>query len=175
MKIVSAIGILLSNEERELLFNIFYKINDVLFKTWFSLSNYSENIIFIKKLKLKVKAEINTSCDEIIQFIESDFIQKDKSIDAIIHYKCMKAVQYGNKSMIAVGDDKDNNIRKSREIFEEAMLITIKSIQTPQPFKLTNVLKISTFNQFQLAGIDEALVSVKKTYNEENSCHIQIP
>ena len=104
----------------------------------------------MKNLKIKVKAEINTSCDEIIQFLESDVIKKDKNIDAIVHYNCMKAVQYENKSMVAIGEDKDHNIRKSREVFEEAMLITIKSIQTPQLVKLTNVLKISTFNKFLL-------------------------
>ena len=65
-----------------------------------------------------MKAEINTSYDEIIQFLESDFINKDKNIDAFVHYKCMKAVQYENKSMIAIGEDKDNNIGKSREIFD---------------------------------------------------------
>ena len=58
--------------------------------------------------------------EEVIEFLDSFWIQKDERKDAMAHYKCFRAVQYNHLVYMATGNIKTNLVSKMHKLFEEA-------------------------------------------------------
>ena len=74
----------------------------------------------MNELKTKVEAEINACRDEIIKFLDSDFIKNNKNIEATVHYKTMMAVQYSDKITYSSSKTTDEEIEYARNLIFEA-------------------------------------------------------
>ena len=156
----------LNYEDRQLLFNALSMKTNSLFVTLGSLNNHSDDNILVKNLKEKVKQEIIVQCDNAIELLDSDLIKNDENIDAIVDYKCNKASQYHHKVLFMSDDNKDNEVRKTKELFEEAMTFAWNSLEASHPIRTWTALEFSNFYMNICNSVEQARVVAIQAYSE---------
>ena len=169
LKNVLKMDTLLNYEERQLLLRALWRKPKYLIQTWRSLQNDSKGNILVNNLIEKVEQEIAVHCDNVIKFLDDDLIIKDKNVDAIVDYKCHKADQYNYKIISMYGKDKDDDIRKCRELFKEAMTIARESLKASHPVRVYTAEQLYHFQKnFPTSDkhLKEAHVIARQAYNE---------
>jgi len=146
LKKVIKMGLPLNYEERQLLFNAFSLKIDSLIETWGSLEKYSENNKIVKSLIEKVEQEIIVHRDNFVKFLDNDLIKKYKNIDAIVDYKCGKASQF-SRVLFMSEENSNDEVRKTKELFEEAMTIARNSLKASHPVRIWTALQFSRFHK----------------------------
>ena len=156
----------LNYEERELLCSAQCEKPSSLIQTWGSLQNHSKDNILVKNLIEKIEQEITEYCDNAIEFLDDDSIKKDKHVDAIVHYKSNKAGFCHYKIPFMSGKNRDDEIRKCRELLEESMTIAKESLKASHPVRIWTALQFSNFQRNICKCVDEAHVVARQAYNE---------
>ena len=166
LKKVIEMGETLNYEERELLFYAFCKKPESSIETWKSLQNHSKDNILVKHLIEKVEQELIVHCDNAIKFLDDDLIKNDKNVNAIVHYKTNKAGFCHHKIPFMYGKNRDDEIRKCKELLEGAMTIARESLKASHPVRIWTALQLSNFQRNICKCVEEARVVARQAYNE---------
>ena len=160
----------LSYVERKMLFSTKAKIRQSLLETESFLKVYLErsgevNTLF-KNLKSKVENEIAEHCDNYLKLLDNDHIKNDENADAIVDYKCRRAQQHYIKLIYVPGNDKDNDMRKTREMYEDAMKVARESLVASHPVRLWTALQVARFHKNIRNSVEDALAVAKQAHDE---------
>ena len=131
-------------------------------------SNLNEKLL--RELQIKAKTAINRISDEAIELLDSYWVKRDDSYEAIAHYKCIKAFQHNQKAYVASGEDKENEISKALELYEEATKIANENLNPAHPVRLNFAVNFSMFHIDLLDSVENALAVLKEAYEKGQNC-----
>ena len=92
------------------------------------------------------------------------------NIEAITHYKCIKANLYHEKASVASEEDKQNVISKSLELYEEASKIADENRNPTHTVRLFIESEFSKFHCCILDSVVKAIVISKEAYENGLNC-----
>ena len=162
MKKVIKMGTPLNFQERILIFDSYYWLKDPFYKTLRASKGSKLTEQLSEEVQTKAKTAITRICDEAIELLDSYWIKRDDSNEAVAHYKCLKAIQYHTKVEVASGEDKEKKISKALEVYEEASKIANDHLNPAHPIRLYVAFGFSRFYYYQLHSADKALAISKE-------------
>ena len=89
--------------------------------------------------------------------LNSYWIKRDTSIEAVIHYKRFLADQYDKKAKVSSDADKELIISKASKLFKEAYEIANKNLNLAHPIVIDIAISYSEFIYHSLGSVDKAL------------------
>jgi len=166
LKKVIKMGKPLNYEERQLLFRALCNKPKSLIKTWVSLRSHAEKSILANNLREKIRQEIVVCFDNSIKVLDDDLIKNDENVDAIVDYKSNKAAQYHSKMAFMHERNMEDEIRKTKELFEEALTIARSSLKASHPVRIWSALEFSYFYENICGSVEDALSVARPAYNK---------
>ena len=160
----------LGYDERECLLWSYNKLKEPFYDIFYSSKKSNLNKKLRGELQTKAQTAINRISDEFIELLDSYWVKRDESKDAVAHYKCFKAVQYDHKAYFASGEDKENLIIKALELYEEASKIANEHLSPAHPIRLIIAVWFSKFHYYLLNSVDKALAISKEAYEKCQPC-----
>ena len=170
LKEVIKMGTPLTFRERIFIFDSFNSLKQPFFDTYNSSKGSKLNEKLRGELQTKAKTATNRISDECIELLDSYWVKRDDSNDAIAHYKYYKAVQYHDKACVASGEDKENLISKAMELYEEASKFSDENLNPAHPVRLNFAVNFSMSHYYLLDSVENALAVLKEAYEKGQNC-----
>ena len=133
MKEVIKMGTPLNFKERLFILSSYYYLKQPFWNTFYSLANSNVNEKLRGELQTKAQTAINRISDEFIELLDSYWVKRDESNEAVADYKSFKAICYDTKACVASGEDKESSISKALELYEEAARIAKEHLNPAHP------------------------------------------
>ena len=127
------------------------------------------------ELQTKAKTAINRISNEAIELLDSYWVKRDDSNEAVAHYKGFKALQYHDKVLVASGEDKENLISKSLELYDEALEIAKNHLSPAHPVRLFITVNFSCFQYYGLHSINNSHATLKDGFENGQLCLSVLP
>ena len=143
----------LSVEERNLL-SVAYKNTIGSRRTaWRALSSIekkeeqkgSKNLGLLRGYKAKIEGELNRYCNEILNLIDSQLIQKASNAESKVFYHKMKGDYYRYISEYTSGAAHDTAGNNAHEAYKAASDVANSNLKTTHPIRLGLALNYSVF------------------------------
>ena len=172
MKQVIKMSTPLSCDERWLVYLNHKSMKDHVSKCLDSLKRISIEDHLRLAIKDKIKSKHDRISDEFIELTESYWIKRDDDPEAVIDYKFFKGCSYLEKAFFTLeiyeedeGKDEgegDNNVKKAKELFEEAFKLAKKNLSPAHLIRLFIARNLSeTYNYM---GSPDDLSIAKEAY-----------
>ena len=174
MKEVIKMGTPLNFYERILTFDSYSLLIKPFFNNFYSWQNSNLNDKLRTELQTKARTAINRICDEAIQLLDSYWVKRDDSNEAVTHYKCFKAIAYHYKAFVASGEDKEHLISKALELYEEASKFAAENLNPAHPDRLLIAYNFSHFYYEVLNSVDKALAISREAYEKGQPCFSEL-
>ena len=114
MKQVVKMGTPLNYNERRVIFNSYFEFQESFLNIWYNLNDSCVNE------KLHWKESINDLIDEAIYFVDSYWVKRDTSVDAVADYKYFKANILFETAEIVSGDETEAMISETLKTYQDA-------------------------------------------------------
>merc|ERR1719413_223507 len=115
-----------------------------------------EQAKFAKEYCLKVEAELQKICDQILGLLDGNLIPKASGGESKVFYQKMKADYYRYIAEFSDGDAKAGAAEKARLAYAEASGVAEKDLAVTHPIRLGLALNYSVFQYEVLGNPDEA-------------------
>ncbi|XP_071147160.1 uncharacterized protein [Mytilus edulis] len=145
----------LTDEERNLLSVAYKNVVGTRRSAWRVVASLEQKAIDKKeeekKLKLstkyreKIETELNDICDEVINLLDTNLIEKAESDESKVFYEKMKGDYYRYKVEVAAQANRSDLADKSRDAYEKAFQKAKESMGPTNPIRLGLALNYSVF------------------------------
>ncbi|CAC5370446.1 YWHAB_Q_Z [Mytilus coruscus] len=145
----------LTDEERNLLSVAYKNVVGTRRSAWRVIASLEQKAIDKKeeekKLKLstkyreKIETELNDICDEVINLLDTNLIEKAESDESKVFYEKMKGDYYRYKVEVAAQANRSDLADKSRDAYEKAFQKAKESMGPTNPIRLGLALNYSVF------------------------------
>jgi len=175
MKKVSALGVELTVEERNLL-SVAYK-NEIGARraSWRIISSIEQkeenkgneaHVKRIREYRAKVEAELNNICHDILQVLDEHLVPKAQSSESKVFYYKMKGDYYRYLAEFSSEENRKKAADASLAAYQTAWGIAVADLLTTHPIRLGLALNFSVFYYEILNSPDKACQLAKQAFDE---------
>ena len=175
MKEVIKMGTPLNFKERGMLF---YSYRELMLPYINSITTCDNSSVEAKlkiEISQKAKSETNRICVEAIELLDSYWIKRDTSNEAIADYKRGRAFILMYKAVTASEQVKSSEIIKAMKLLEEAYDFAVKILSPAHPVTILNASNFSDLQHLRLVSVGKALAVATEAYNKGLSHLHEIP
>ena len=126
----------------------------------------SKNIHLLKKYKEKIEQELNKYCNEILNLITTQLIEKANNAEAKVFYHKMKGDYYRYISEYTSGDANAKAGENAHEAYKAATGVAESDLKTTHPIRLGLALNYSVFHYEVKNDPSTACQLAKKAFDE---------
>merc|ERR1711973_286923 len=167
----------LTTEERNLLSVAYKNIAGVKRSSWRVISSIEQKSTdkeeLAKEYRLKIEAELNEVCNEVLQLLDSHLVEKAQKsckesathAEAAVFFLKMKGDYYRYLAEVATKENKETVIESANDAYKKAFEISEEELKSTNPIRLGLALNYSVFHYEIRAKPDEACKLAKKAFD----------
>ena len=175
MKQVIKMSTPLSCDERQKLFWCYIKLK----QPFYDLEHSSKNLGLSEKARSEKRAKaesgITKICDQAIELMESYWVKRDASYEAVADYKCYLAANCAEKTGYLSGQERKAGTEKAFRLYNEADEMAKKYLNPAHPVVLNIAYYLTSSYHCLLDRRQLALSVAKEAYEKGLSCLTQLP
>jgi len=126
----------------------------------------SKNIGLLKSYKAKIEAELNRYCNEILNLIDNQLLQKASNAEAQVFYYKMKGDYFRYISEYTSGADHNKAGDNAYEAYKSATDKAEASLKTTNPIRLGLALNYSVFHYEVKSDPSKACQLAKQAFDD---------
>jgi len=172
MKVVTEIGLDLSNEERNLLSVAYKNVVGARRSSWRVISSIESKtgeedtkFLMCKNYRETVEDELKVICNDVLSLLDEYLIKNSKVPESQVFYLKMKGDYYRYLAEVATGEYRDDIMGKSQEAYKAAFDIAEKNMPPTHPIRLGLALNFSVFHYEILSNPEEACNLAKSAFD----------
>lgn len=167
----------LSTEERNLLSVAYKNIVGAKRSSWRVISSIeqksSEKEELAKDYRLKIEAELNEVCNEVLYLLDNHLVEKAREAadesstdaEAAVFFLKMKGDYYRYLAEVATKDNKEAVIKSAHDAYSSAFELSEEKLKSTNPIRLGLALNYSVFHYEISAKPDDACKLAKKAFD----------
>merc|ERR1711977_744991 len=121
---------------------------------------------YAKEYCLKVEAELDKICGEILSLLDGNLLSKAGNDESKVFYHKMKADYYRYIAEFKAGDAKTSAAENARKAYEEATKVAQAGLPVTHPIRLGLALNYSVFQYEVLGNPDEACKMARTAFED---------
>jgi 14-3-3 protein epsilon len=171
MKTVASMDRELTVEERNLLSVAYKNVIGSRRASWRVVSSIESKgddtkMDVIRSYKMKIEAELESICTNILEIIKDDLIPKSKNEEAKVFYYKMKGDYHRYLAEFQSGDTRKDSASSALEAYSSASEIASKELPPTHPIRLGLALNYSVFYYEILNSPDKACHLAKQAFDD---------
>jgi 14-3-3 protein epsilon len=171
MKTVASMDRELTVEERNLLSVAYKNVIGSRRASWRVVSSIESKgddtkMDVIRSYKMKIEAELESICYNILEIIKDDLIPKSKNEEAKVFYYKMKGDYHRYLAEFQNGDTRKESASSALEAYSSASEIASKELAPTHPIRLGLALNYSVFYYEILNSPDKACHLAKQAFDD---------
>lgn len=174
MKRVASMGPCLSLDERNLLSVAYKNSVGLLRAAWRAMytsehkeeaANKHATVELIMNYRLKVEAELNEKCKEIINIVTAELIPNAEDTEAKVFYMKMKGDYYRYMAEFTSGPNHNNLANEAHNSYQTAHEIATAGLEPTHPIRLGLALNYSVFYHEVMSSPDKACALAREAFD----------
>jgi len=124
------------------------------------------NADLAREYRVKVEAELNTICNEILQLLETNLIEGSSTGEAKVFFCKMQGDYFRYIAEFSEGQHKKNSADNAKTAYDKAMEVARKELPVTHPIRLGLALNFSVFHYEVLNNPEEACKMARDSFEE---------
>merc|ERR1712023_579807 len=126
----------------------------------------TQNQELAKQYRVKVEAELNKICDEILSLIDGNLVPQSTSGECKVLYYKMKGDYFRYIAEYAEGEGKAKAANSAKEAYEDASKVAATDLVVTHPIRLGLALNFSVFHYEVLNNPEEACKMARQAFED---------
>merc|ERR1711924_518403 len=126
----------------------------------------TQNMELAKQYRVKVEAELNKICDEILSLIDSNLVPQSTSGECKVFYYKMKGDYYRYIAEYTEGEGETGAANNAHDAYKEAMAVATTDLVVTHPIRLGLALNFSVFHYEVLGNPEEACKMARQAFED---------